>query len=555
MKKTSRSMEQINCEETRQEALDLKCQQILPGVEKSDALSPSPVKTSGIVGNLNSETEIASLTPQKTSEPLHANFKEKEINLPDKYKTIAEFFDRMNCSLRLLGLRKKPTTFQNICTQVEILTKRKFSYRHLAQIKYILPEVVQIDYILIHDVKSLCMKPDMKISLLFDVIEGHQEKSTFMALRQVFAYRLLDFFNTHPEGCDIPEAILPEPFNQRTQNIIPKSLPVDSSIESQPTSEVELLADSSHLNPSFRRQFSEKAVVAETGKNQLLASLVPLLSSSDIVTNKDTKSKQHKESSELYSESTIIKPPVGLICPQSSVSSSACESPYLKHRMVSDCLMVETPAQLTPKRSMPSCDNKLKTVTRQMGTSCHMPTKRSLDFSRLEDDESVLNTLDEPECHKVIHDTLSQTVEAKGVQVEEEASGSVELLQKVEESNDCTGNAHEMKQRVLVTSQQVSTCLVDLVALIHHIFLSLGCFSITKEELVHKIIMNNCDIIERREIEEQIELLEKLIPEWIFRKLAPCGDLLYSIRKESNLDSVCARLCNVGQDCHRGWSP
>lgn len=548
-------MEQINCEETRQEALDLKCQQILPGVEKSDALSPSPVKTSGIVGNLNSETEIASLTPQKTSEPLHANFKEKEINLPDKYKTIAEFFDRMNCSLRLLGLRKKPTTFQNICTQVEILTKRKFSYRHLAQIKYILPEVVQVDYILIHDVKSLCMKPDMKISLLFDVIEGHQEKSTFMALRQVFAYRLLDFFNTHPEGCDIPEAILPEPFNQRTQNIIPKSLPVDSSIESQPTSEVELLADSSHLNPSFRRQFSEKAVVAETGKNQLLASLVPLLSSSDIVTNKDTKSKQHKESSELYSESTIIKPPVGLICPQSSVSSSACESPYLKHRMVSDCLMVETPAQLTPKRSMPSCDNKLKTVTRQMGTSCHMPTKRSLDFSRLEDDESVLNTLDEPECHKVIHDTLSQTVEAKGVQVEEEASGSVELLQKVEESNDCTGNAHEMKQRVLVTSQQVSTCLVDLVALIHHIFLSLGCFSITKEELVHKIIMNNCDIIERREIEEQIELLEKLIPEWIFRKLAPCGDLLYSIRKESNLDSVCARLCNVGQDCHRGWSP
>lgn len=548
-------MEQINCEETRQEALDLKCQQILPGVEKSDALSPSPVKTSGIVGNLNSETEIASLTPQKTSEPLHANFKEKEINLPDKYKTIAEFFDRMNCSLRLLGLCKKPTTFQNICTQVEILTKRKFSYRHLAQIKYILPEVVQVDYILIHDVKSLCMKPDMKISLLFDVIEGHQEKSTFMALRQVFAYRLLDFFNTHPEGCDIPEAILPDPFNQRTQNIIPKSLPVDSSIESQPTSEVELLADSSHLNPSFRRQFSEKAVVAETGKNQLLASLVPLLSSSDIVTNKDIKSKQHKESSELYSESTIIKPPVGLICPQSSVSSSACESPYLKHRMVSDCLMVETPAQLTPKRSMPSCDNKLKTVTRQMGTSCHMPTKRSLDFSRLEGDESVLNTLDEPECHKVIHDTLSQTVEAKGVQVEEEASGSVELLQKVEESNDCTGNAHEMKQRVLVTSQQVSTCLVDLVALIHHIFLSLGCFSITKEELVHKIIMNNCDIIERREIEEQIELLEKLIPEWIFRKLAPCGDLLYSIRKESNLDSVCARLCNVGQDCHRGWSP
>lgn len=62
-----------------------------------------------------------------------------------------------------------------------------------------LPEVVQIDYILIHDVKTLCMKPDMKISLLFDAIEGHQEQSAFMALRQVFAHRLLDLFHTHPE--------------------------------------------------------------------------------------------------------------------------------------------------------------------------------------------------------------------------------------------------------------------------------------------------------------------------------------------------------------------
>ena len=148
-----RNMEQINCEQRGQEDLDLKCEQILPGVEKSDARSSTPIKTSGILGNLNSESEIASSTPQKTSEPLHANLKEQEVNLPNKwvslqmhmffhflkhlfsvlkvgfafnfrYKTIAEFFDRMNCSLRLLSLRKKSTTFQNICTQVEIMTKR-----------------------------------------------------------------------------------------------------------------------------------------------------------------------------------------------------------------------------------------------------------------------------------------------------------------------------------------------------------------------------------------------------------------------------------------------
>ena len=226
---------------------------------------------------------------------------------------------------------------------------------------------------------------------------------------------------------------MPELFNQRTQNIIPKSLPVDSSTESQPTSEVDLLADASHLNPSFSRHFSQNAVVAETGKTQLLASPVPLMSStSDIVTDKDIKSEQHKESSVLYPESTIINPPVGVICPQSSVSSTACESPYVKQPMISDCLIVETPAQLTPKRSIPSCDNKLKNVTNQMGTSCYIPTKRSLDFSSLEGDESYPNPiLDEPVCHKVIHDSISQTVAAKAINVEEVASGSVELLQKV----------------------------------------------------------------------------------------------------------------------------
>lgn len=216
---------------------------------------------------------------------------------------------------------------------------------------------------------------------------------------------------------------MPEPFNQRAQNIIPKSLPVDSSLESQPTSDVKLLADASHLKPSFATHFSQKAVVTETGKTQLFVSPDALLSSSsDFVTDKDIKREQHHKSSELNSESTIINPPV---------SSSACESPYVKHPMISDCLSLGTPSQLTPKRSIPSCDNKLKNVTRQIGTSCHIPTKRLLDFSRLEGDESFLNpVLDEQVCCKV-NDSISQTVEAKGINVEEEASGSVEHLQKV----------------------------------------------------------------------------------------------------------------------------
>lgn len=76
---------------------------------------------------------------------------------------------------------------------------RKFSYAHLAQMKYILSEAIQIDKVFVHDKKSLCMKPDMKITLVFEAVEEHSDQSADMALRQYFSSRLIDFFNTHPE--------------------------------------------------------------------------------------------------------------------------------------------------------------------------------------------------------------------------------------------------------------------------------------------------------------------------------------------------------------------
>lgn len=41
-----------------------------------------------------------------------------------RHKTIVELFYSMNCSLRLLVMRKKSPTFQNISAQVEVLTQR-----------------------------------------------------------------------------------------------------------------------------------------------------------------------------------------------------------------------------------------------------------------------------------------------------------------------------------------------------------------------------------------------------------------------------------------------
>lgn len=47
--------------------------------------------------------------------------------------------------------------------------------------------------------KTMCMKPDIKITLLCDVVDGHHEQSAFIALSHTFASRLKNFLSAHPK--------------------------------------------------------------------------------------------------------------------------------------------------------------------------------------------------------------------------------------------------------------------------------------------------------------------------------------------------------------------
>lgn len=80
-----------------------------------------------------------------------------------------------------------------------LLLLREFSYKHLAQIMYILPEAVKTDRILIHNEKTMCMEPEMKITLLFDIVKGHDEGSDYLALFVLFTSRLFDFLSANTE--------------------------------------------------------------------------------------------------------------------------------------------------------------------------------------------------------------------------------------------------------------------------------------------------------------------------------------------------------------------
>lgn len=556
-------MEQRGCEERGQKVSDLKCKKIVPTVDESNQ-KPETIETRKSL----EASMFASQTPAKTNEPFHAKFREGELEILERYNTIVELFDGMNCSLRLLALSKKSPTFQNISAQVEVLTQRKFSYRHLAKIKYLLPEAIQTDKILVHDKKSLCMKPDMKIGVLFDVVEGHDEESDFIALRQVFASRLVDYFIKHPEACDIPQAILPgpfnhckeaafedkacdnsmavfcEPFNERSETIAPEPMFADHSREYLPAAtESQMLSTPSHLQLSFNRHFSQKTF-SEEEKTHLLASPVPssvspsgdlhnehlneartgefpeFCSKSNGQTNLDIKSEQARQLCIPYSKSTSVNPlPSQPINPEVSADVYTSTSPKCKPDSLVDKLLLETPAQSTPRRAMHSFDDKQRDTTGQKQTLSCKPAKRVLDFSYLDDDKGA------SEYCEFLHDNSTHPL-----------AGS-SSLKKVEGSLGHSSVDKKAFQSDTVP-RQMSIQLPDLVSLVHHIFQSVNFSPITKEELVHKIILDSLDIVDRREVEEQIGILEKQVPDWICRLPAPSGDVLYKIKKMSDLNTV-----------------
>lgn len=562
-------MEQGGCEERGKKVYDLKCEKIVLSVDESTQ-KPETIETRKSL----EARMFASQTPAKTNEPLHAKFREGELEILERHKTIVELFDSMNCSLRLLVMRKKSPTFQNISAQVEVLTQRKFSYGHLARIKYLLPEAIQMDKILVHDKKSLCMKPDMKIGVLFDVVEGHDEESDFIALRQVFTSRLLDYFIKHPEACDIPQAILPgpfnqskeatfedkagdhsmaifcEPFNEISETIAPEPMITDQSREYLPAAiESQMLSTPSHLRPSFNRHFSQKTP-SEEEKVQLLASSpVPssvspsgdlhnehlneartgespeFCSKFNFRTNLDIESERARQSCIPYSKYTSFNPlPSQPINPEVSADVYTSTSPKCKPDSSVDKLLLETPAQSTPRRAMHSSDDKHKDTTGQKQTLSCKPAKRVLDFSYMEADKGA------SEYYEFLHDSSTQPL-----------AGSSSLLKKAEVSLGHSSVDQKTCQSDTV-HQQMSIQLPDLVSLVHHIFQSVNFSPITKEELVHKIILDSLDVVDRREVEEQIGILEKQVPDWICRLPAPSGDVLYKIKKMSDLDTVQAMV-------------
>lgn len=75
-------------------------------------------------------------------------------------------------------------------------------YNHVAQMKHILPEGLLLEKIMTHDEERLCMKPELKITVLHDAVLSGKSKvskaNNTLGLRKAFRTRLMEFVKAHP---------------------------------------------------------------------------------------------------------------------------------------------------------------------------------------------------------------------------------------------------------------------------------------------------------------------------------------------------------------------
>ncbi|XP_020213100.1 CDT1-like protein a, chloroplastic [Cajanus cajan] len=560
-------MEHKSCEDSSKIASDFKCEKALQVVDES----------------------IACPTPQKNSEPLTIASREGQTEIPQKHWTLAELFSHMSCSLRLLRLRKKPPTFQNVSRQVEILSKRKISYVHLAQMKHILPDGICIDKILVHDKKTLCMVPDLNIILRYEVVEDHSGESADLALRRYFNSSLVNFLVLHPEVADIPEAQLPEPFNRKARGLSCEdshvkdfscqSLRVNSSTKLLSTSNQIEMSGNFEVYPLFRRRFSRKNIADQTERVEFSSTITsssshasdcldnqesekalqtervefsstitsPSSHASDCLDNQESEkalqkgcapladdvaslnmeTEHHKKLFSMSSQPSVVNTPVHTIGPH-SVTCNNSETPKVKNMPRYDSFMTETPAQSAPARLLPISDVKPRNMSTQKSSSYHKPAKRVLDFTLMEGNDDLDISLDKLESSRLPHG-FPESIRACSDDCN--SSDSVPVLQE----------AHTQNQTGLDTQHKKHSQLLDLVKVIHSIFQSVNRIPITKEELMQKILTNSLDFVDIREVEERVESLEKLVPDWIRKKSLLIGDM-YCINEDLELDSVESRI-------------
>ncbi|CAK7335097.1 unnamed protein product [Dovyalis caffra] len=297
---------------------------------------------------------------------------------------------------------------------------------------------------------------------------------------------LVDCFIKHLEACDIPQAVLvltfQRNFSQKTFSDEEKNQLLASPVPPP-------VSPSGNLNHEHLNE-------ARTGK--LLSCVLNLMAGVQ-----DQPGHQKRTSKIIFHHEHLNEARTGQSpelcsqfddranldinrCKQKNFASHIPNLPLSIICLANLLILKSLPTSSTPRRAMPSSDDKHKASAGQKQTLSRKPVKRVLDFPYLEGDKGA------SECYEFLHDSSTQIL-----------AGSSSLLKKVEGT--------------------------------------------LEEELEHKIILDSSDIIDRREVGEQIGILEMRVPDWICRIPATSGDVLYKIKKMSRLRHGSGKGYSLGQ--------
>ncbi|KAL3717327.1 hypothetical protein ACJRO7_008841 [Eucalyptus globulus] len=492
--------------------------------------------------------------------------------LPEKYEVLGQFFDGLDSAVRLLKLKGSLSTFTNVCPKIECLTDRRFTHKHLSQLKYILPEAIEIKKVLTFDEQTSCMKPNLRISLNADAIQKDGETSldnSKINLRKLFRARLSEFVSAHPEGDEVPEEPLPEPFNRSQDRISNEILRSNASLPAEASTEDPVglqPAVASHLSGSFRRRFSQKVESNTLGNTIQTVSEVSLGPASlsvpephqdEISNDEETGSSEPHEdklASQMSSKEHLADSAAPVVCPPSnniatprkaidllktadspqkisSLESTPTKLASTPAKLASTParLMAATPQLQPPKRSFMSPEDDCASSPHKLIR--RPPRTRSLKF-----DTPVKDTLVEDEARK--KDSVSSDDDIFDILPQD-------LLQKI---RDREKKAMEDKDPAISRAKrrrEILTALPQLFNMMHFLFKSTKRSVMTREELIYQIIKSRFDMIDRREVEEQLDLMKELVPEWISEKAASTGDRLFSVNKMSDPDSIRQQLAEA----------
>ncbi|GAV90180.1 CDT1 domain-containing protein [Cephalotus follicularis] len=520
------------------------------------------------------QAQIKTAIKQILSRPAQAQIHKPQnvaTKLPQSFEMLGEFFDSLESSIRLLRLKGSMTTFTNISPKIQCLTDRRFSYQKLGQLKYILPEAIEIKKVLIFDERTSCMKSDLHVTLDVDAIHcdpksKSNSENKNLYLRKLFGHRLLEFHKAHPQIDEVPEEMLPEPFNQSQQDghthiITSPSMPFAEET-STGALENEQPVVASLLPRSFRTHFSKKIrnVEVETWDTKSLevsaqTSIPPV-----------PMPRLNQISSNVELSSAAPSPLKWSLKRTSSCASPSHLSIFHCPTMISTCLpatpikdrgdmknkdgsptkidtiqttpaklvltparpMTATPALHPPKRSYMSPDGD--SISTPIKLVRRPPRSRSLKF-------------DTPVKNKKFVDEVSKM--EGGLVDDDDDILPEDLLESIREKERRAIEERDPAISQAKRRRQMIAFLPKLFNMIHFLFQSIKRSIITKEELIHKIIASHCDLVDRKEVEEQLNLLLELVPEWISEKLASGGDLLVCINKMSSVESIRIRLAEA----------